>query len=82
MQVLKISNKLAFLKPTSKSYKICRFKSDSKLIVSLEKRKTLHLMEIPQVTIKDFNKEKMAGKNFGFQCFNNFQCIKIVISPQ
>lgn len=60
MQVLKISKKLGFLKPTSKSYKICRFKSDSKLIVSFEERKTLHLMEIPAVTIKDFNDEKMV----------------------
>ena len=60
MQVLKISKKLGFLKPPSKSYKICRFKSDSKLIVSFEERKTLHLMEIPAVTIKDFNDEKMV----------------------
>ena len=60
MQVLKRSSKkFGFSNNSLNSYIICRFQSDSKLIPSLEERKSLFLMKIKPITTKDLNKIKL-----------------------
>jgi hypothetical protein len=59
MQVIKRTTKqFGFLNPIVNSYKICRFKTESKI---LEERKSLHLMKLPSITTKDLNKIKLKA---------------------